>query len=105
MDQPYFLNQVVKGFCVIEPFDLLKQLKNIEQTIGRKPTISKGPRKIDIDIISYGDIIIDDSILTLPHPGLCERLFVLEPLAQIEPNWICPKTGKTVKELLKDLDV
>ncbi len=97
IDQPIFFNQVIKANCDFDPFELLRILKDIEKDLGRTPTRPKGPRVIDLDIISYGELVIDAlPLLSIPHPGLYERLFVLEPLFEIEPHWQCPKTKKTV---------
>ncbi len=97
IDQPIFFNQVIKAKCSLEPFELLRILKDIEKDLGRIPTRPKGPRVIDLDIISYGDLLIDaPPLLFIPHPGLYERLFVLDPLFEIEPNWQCPRTKKMV---------
>lgn len=89
----------------LAPHDLLDQLKEIERKLGRKPSPAWAPRVIDIDIIAYGDIIIDDNRLTLPHPLATERAFVLAPLSEISPN--LRLSGKSVlawkRELLEQL--
>lgn len=101
LDQPFFLNQVVKGKTTLSPHDLLAFCKDIEKDMKRLATIRNGPRIIDIDIISYDDIVLSTPTLIIPHPRFHERLFVLEPLAQIEPAWICPKTQKNIQILIE----
>jgi 2-amino-4-hydroxy-6-hydroxymethyldihydropteridine diphosphokinase len=100
-DQPWFLNCV----CLIEtdlsPQALLDSAKTIEKNLGRKPTRRFGPRLIDIDILFYDDLILDAPDLTIPHPRLAERAFVLVPLKEIAPNLVHLLSGLTIKELLE----
>ncbi|GAC1457314.1 MAG: hypothetical protein PVSMB2_12010 [Ktedonobacteraceae bacterium] len=79
--------------------ELLKETKTIEVAIGRQPSFRNGPRPIDIDILLYDDIHIEQEVLTIPHPRMYERAFVLVPLAEISPNVIDPLSGKTAQEL------
>ncbi len=103
-DQPEFLNQVISGRTVLSPQELLKTLQQIQTKVGRQePKVRFGPREIDIDILSYGDLILVEDHLEIPHPRIAERLFVLEPLKEIAPDWICPKTGESVKVMLTRL--
>ncbi|HNQ66552.1 MAG TPA: 2-amino-4-hydroxy-6-hydroxymethyldihydropteridine diphosphokinase [Smithella sp.] len=102
-DQPAFLNAAVIGTTKLEPLPLLWALKNIERDVGRTPTFRYGPRVIDIDIIFYGDTILETPELILPHPRVFERDFVLKPLADIAPSWKHIKLGKTVTEMLAAL--
>jgi 2-amino-4-hydroxy-6-hydroxymethyldihydropteridine diphosphokinase len=104
-DQPVFLNAVVLGTTKLEPLPLLGAIKDIEKEIGRMPTYRYGPREIDIDMVSYGDLILETPELTLPHPRLQERDFVLRPLSDIAPEWRHPITGKTATEMLALLPV
>ena len=105
-DQPNFLNQVISGKTALTPHELLKTLQKIQTEVGRhEPNIRFGPREIDIDILSYDDLIIKDSHLEIPHPRISERLFVLEPLSEIAPDWICPKSKESVKVLLRKLKI
>jgi bifunctional UDP-N-acetylglucosamine pyrophosphorylase / glucosamine-1-phosphate N-acetyltransferase len=102
-DQPDFLNQVVKIVTELEPHELLKLLKKIEVLVGRVDTEKWGPRIIDLDILFYGDSIYQDEILTIPHPGISQREFVLKPMVAIAPGFIDPVTGKTMKRLYEEL--
>ena len=79
---------------------LLRVLKTLEYELGRQPTFRYGPRLIDLDIIFYGDRIVNAPELTIPHPRLEEREFVLRPLANIAAQWKHPQSGKTVAEML-----
>jgi 2-amino-4-hydroxy-6-hydroxymethyldihydropteridine diphosphokinase len=103
-DQPSFLNMVIKGETHQKPQELLKNLKQIETHLGRIPSIRYGPRKIDIDILFYDNLIFDSPELTLPHPHMHERAFVLVPLADLTPEQIHPVFGRTIRQLLAELD-
>jgi 2-amino-4-hydroxy-6-hydroxymethyldihydropteridine diphosphokinase len=102
-EQPTFLNAAMIGETQLEPLALLGALKKLEKDLGRQPTFRYGPRAIDIDIIFYGDEVIALSQLTLPHPRLAEREFVLRPLADIAPLWRHPQNHLTVAEMLARL--
>lgn len=98
LDQPNFLNTVVRGETFITPRELLNEIRTIEYAIGRNRVIEKGPRRIDIDILVYGDIcetydIDTDSYLTIPHKLMHARLFVLRPLLDLDPNLADPRDG------------
>ncbi len=103
-DQPAFLNQAVAGQTALSPEDLLIGLKDLEAILGRKPTFHYGPRVIDIDILLYDDLILDTPTLILPHPRLHERAFVLAPLADIAPDLVHPRLGKSMRDLLAAAD-
>ena len=103
-DQPDFLNQVIKAETALTPSDLLKKLKQIERDLGREETFRNGPRLIDLDILFYDQMIIDLEDLKIPHPRIPERGFVLVPLADLAPDLISPKSGKSITEMLKEID-
>ncbi|MEX2160542.1 MAG: 2-amino-4-hydroxy-6-hydroxymethyldihydropteridine diphosphokinase [Anaerolineales bacterium] len=103
-DQPDFLNQVVQAETDLPPEELLALLKATEREMGRQTRIRNGPREIDIDILLYDDLVMDEAGLRLPHPNLQERVFVLAPLADIAPDLIIPGQGRTVSALLAPLD-
>jgi 2-amino-4-hydroxy-6-hydroxymethyldihydropteridine diphosphokinase len=97
LDQPWFLNQVVKAETGFFPLQLLRLTQRVEREIGRErgpASISKGPRLIDIDILLFGHAAIDTPHLVIPHPAMLERRFVLEPLVEIAPEMRHPTTGK-----------
>lgn len=98
-----YLNQVIEVRTHLSPRELLAAVKHIEADLGRKPTARWAPREIDLDILAYGEEVVVEEALTLPHPALDERRFVLEPLAEIAPEWRHPILGKTAKELLAEL--
>lgn len=102
-DQDNFLNMVLEIETGLSPHRLLAELLTIEAELGRVRTIHWGPRTIDLDIIYYGDQIIDDDDLRVPHPDLHNREFVLKPIAEIEPEWYDPKRQKTVGQMLDEL--
>lgn len=100
--QPMFLNAVLSIETALSPHELLEHFQHIETIMGRVRTVTWGPRNIDIDILLYGDTIIRDNQLKIPHPLMHTRLFVLEPLAEIEPNIIHPLLKKTIIQLYKE---
>jgi 2-amino-4-hydroxy-6-hydroxymethyldihydropteridine diphosphokinase len=103
-DQPAFLNMVVRGETDLEPAALLQHLKRLETELGRVPSVHWGPRLIDMDILFYDDLILDMPGLTIPHPHLHERAFVLVPLANLAPDLVHPMLGKPVRNLLAAVD-
>lgn len=103
-DQPRFLNMVLSVETDLDASSLLVFLKNTEKRLGRGPGERNGPRPIDLDIVFFGDEVIDLPDLTVPHPRLAERAFVLRPLADIAPARIHPVTRLGVGEMLEALD-
>lgn len=101
--QPVFLNAVVAGETDLDPLDLLSLLKTIEQEMGRTEGARWGPRPIDLDILFYDDLRMDSEALTIPHPRLGERAFVLAPLAEVVSGPL-PVLGRSAADLLDTLD-
>ncbi len=104
LDQPWFLNAVVEAETSLFPLQLLARIRQVERDMGRRRLTPKGPRNIDIDILFYGRSAIDAPELEVPHPRLAQRRFVLEPLAEIAPDFRHPLTGKTANEMLAVLE-
>jgi 2-amino-4-hydroxy-6-hydroxymethyldihydropteridine diphosphokinase len=103
-DQAWFLNAVVEIETSLFPLQLLRHVRKIEQDMGRRRVVPKGPRNIDIDILFYGRAVVHTSGLEVPHPRIGQRRFVLEPLAELAPDFRHPLTGKTAHEMLIALD-
>ncbi len=104
--QPDFLNTAAVAYTALEPEAVLALAKTLELAAGRQPpalTVRFGPRPLDVDLLLYGDRRSDAPELTLPHPRLRERRFMLAPLAEIAPDWPVPPDGVTVRELLARL--
>ena len=102
-DQPFFLNAVLTGQTSLGPGELLENLLVVEEEMGRVREVEMGPRTIDIDLLVYDDLMIDTPQLTLPHPRMTERRFVLVPLVEIAPGFQPPGVAKTASELLTEL--
>jgi 2-amino-4-hydroxy-6-hydroxymethyldihydropteridine diphosphokinase len=99
-DQPWFLNQVIECETDLFPRQLMARLQKIERAMGRKRTMAKGPREIDLDILLFGETVVKAPELEVPHPRLAERRFVLEPLAELVPDKRHPGTRRTMREML-----
>ncbi len=99
-DQPRFHNAVLAGTTALSPLELLRAAKAIERDLGRVPGPRYGPRAIDIDLLFYDGLILRGEELTLPHPRIAERAFVLAPLSEITPGWMMPALGATPEALL-----
>jgi len=98
--QPWFLNQVVEAETTLFPRQLLHLIRRIEKELGRRRIVARGPRTIDIDILLFGNFVIDVAELQVPHPRLRERRFVLAPLAELAPELKHPVTRQSVNEML-----
>ncbi|MDH5364876.1 MAG: 2-amino-4-hydroxy-6-hydroxymethyldihydropteridine diphosphokinase [Dehalococcoidia bacterium] len=102
-EQPLFLNMVCQGATNLNPQELLSLAKAIESRMGRAPSFPNAPRPIDIDILFYDNKIIKTKDLTIPHPRLTDRAFVLVPLAEIAPELVHPELGKSITELASNI--
>jgi 2-amino-4-hydroxy-6-hydroxymethyldihydropteridine diphosphokinase len=102
-EQPLFLNAVLGGTTVLKPLELLKFIKDIEQKMGRQSSFPNAPRLIDIDVLFYDAKMINKPELTIPHPRLTIRAFVMVPLADLAPELVHPGNNRPVKTLLEDL--
>jgi 2-amino-4-hydroxy-6-hydroxymethyldihydropteridine diphosphokinase len=104
--QPYFLNMVAElsGDKLPEPEQLLARMLRVEYALGRRRQLAKGPRLIDLDLLLYGDHTSATEFLSLPHPRLHLRRFVLTPLAELDPDLIHPTLKRTIGELLEKVD-
>lgn len=103
-DQPDFFNTAISGQTELSPQDLLRAVSEVEHQVGRVKRFRWGPREIDIDIILYGDQVLETEELTIPHPHFRERDFVLQPLTDLNSQLIDPTGQQTLKQLLDQLD-
>ena len=98
-DQPAFLNVAVHAESTREPLDLLRTFKAIEHDVGRRATFRWGPRVVDIDILLYGELIVETPQVTIPHREMAARAFVMVPLAEIASGTVHPTLGVTIGTL------
>lgn len=103
IDQPDFLNTVIEAKTELQPEELLAFTQTVEQEVGRIRRFHWGPREIDIDIIFYDNLIIDQLNLSIPHARFAEREFVLKPIVDLNPAFIDPISKKTIKQLYEQL--
>src|ERR1700736_4372491 len=101
LEQPRFLNGALLLETSLEPLELMRGLLGVERAMGRERVVAKRPRVIDLDLLLYGDVVMETGELVLPHPEMQERRFVLEPLAEIAPGMVHPVLGLTVGELFR----
>lgn len=104
-DQPDFLNSALAGDTNLSPQQLLKFVKDVEQRVGRVERFRWGPREIDIDIIFYDHVVINEPNLKVPHADFANRDFVLKPICDLNPYLVDPVSQKTVSELLEAIDL
>ncbi len=102
--QPSFVNAVCGMWTDLDVFELLRELRDIQRDAGVRGPVLNGPRTLDIDILLYGSLVVDLPHLTVPHPRMTEREFVLRPLAEIAPGVVHPVVRKTAGEMLEDLN-
>lgn len=102
-DQPWYCNSVARVRTSLSPEALLAALQALELDFGRIRTVRNAARVIDMDIIAYDGLFCDENGLTLPHPRMCERAFVLYPLRDVAPAWIHPVSGKSIDDLIRNL--
>lgn len=104
--QPLFLNMVaeLRGDALPPADEVMARLLQVEHSLGRKRDLAKGPRLIDLDLLLYGNETCDTQLLTLPHPRLQHRRFVLVPLAELAPAFVHPTLNKMISELLEALE-
>ena len=103
LDQPWFLNMVIEVETSLFPLQLLARVLKIEREMGRRRLVPKGPRIIDLDILLYGNHVVNVHRLQIPHPGLAARRFVLEPLVELAPDLRHPILRKSMRELLAEV--
>lgn len=103
LDQPRFYNLAIEGETTLSPLHTLEFLKQLEAELGRTPSVRFGPRLIDLDLLFYDQVLLDSPELLIPHPRLQERAFVLVPLNDLAPEFIHPRLGLSIGQLLGQL--
>ena len=102
--QPWFVNCVAEVSTDLLPLQLLKVVQRVENSLGRRRAVNKGPRTIDIDILLYENVVVRSAALNIPHESMAQRRFVLVPLRELEPGLQHPVTGQTVAEMLSETE-
>jgi 2-amino-4-hydroxy-6-hydroxymethyldihydropteridine diphosphokinase len=102
-EQPDYLNLCVVGLCELDPEELLTRCRSLERASGRETKGHREPRTLDLDLLYHGESRRETAELSLPHPALHERRFVLAPLAELRPDWRHPADGRRVDEMLAGL--
>ena len=102
-EQPRFLNGAAIGVTSLEPADLLTVMLDIERRLGRERPHAGAPRTVDLDLILYGDLVLQEPDVVVPHPRFRNRRFVLGPLVEIAADWVDPVSGKSMRDLLDAL--
>jgi 2-amino-4-hydroxy-6-hydroxymethyldihydropteridine diphosphokinase len=105
LDQPAFLNQVVEAQTELSPQELIVHLKRLEAILGRSPGAPNGPRLIDLDLLFYDELRLETPTLTIPHPRMVGRGFVLLPMADLAPDLRHPGFGTTIAEMLQECEL
>jgi 2-amino-4-hydroxy-6-hydroxymethyldihydropteridine diphosphokinase len=101
LSQPWFLNQVAEIKTDETPVGLLKWCLDLEHRKGRVRTVPQGPRTLDVDVLLFGELVVESDAFCVPHPRLSERRFVLQPLSDLAPDTLIPGVGRTVFEALQ----
>jgi len=104
IEQPNFLNCVLKAQTTLPPASLLAAVKEVEQKMGRKPSVRYGPRLIDVDILFYNDLIVEQPDLTIPQQGIPERAFVLVPMKELASEFVHPALNLTINQLFQQVE-
>lgn len=102
-EQPAFMNAVVELDTEYSPQEVMEELLRIESEMGRERNEKGAPREIDLDLLAYDSEVVSENGLVVPHPRMQERRFVLEPLAELNPEWVHPVSNQTAQELLDKL--